>query len=330
MWVLTLGHTLPFPVIAPLVSTGVRARRRPAVLPAHGAGAARIGGDVRGRPVLHRAAVAHPAGVVRRVDAPVPAVRGAAAARHAAVPAADPGRRGHGADPAERARVRAAPAAASHPSHRHAHTRPARRPLVRVDRRRGAHDGARRGRLAAGRLGGDRAGDRRTPTPSWSGGAPTSAIRSSSRSRRGSRAPSGGCARAGLPEGVAWWTRRRRSSSCWWPGSPSSCFTPWVRRLGVDLRFWMLSYALYLLAVFFPQSSTFRLLVPLAPALGALAIPRSPGVPGEPRGARDRRSGRLAVHRLVGRRARLDAAVIGPARPPNRLHRDALVFPCSF
>ena len=31
------------------------------------------------------------------------------------------------------------------------------------------------------------------------------------------------------------------------------------------MRLWMLSYALYLLAVFFPQSSTFRLLVPLAP-----------------------------------------------------------------
>ncbi|MCU1440206.1 MAG: hypothetical protein JWP85_1203 [Rhodoglobus sp.] len=53
-------------------------------------------------------------------------------------------------------------------------------------------------------------------------------------------------------------------------------FTPWARRLGVDLRFWIASYALYLLAVFFPQSSTFRLLVPLFPALGALAQPRSP------------------------------------------------------
>jgi hypothetical protein len=47
----------------------------------------------------------------------------------------------------------------------------------------------------------------------------------------------------------------------------------WAKPLGTDLRFWMLSYALYLLAVFFPQSSTFRLLVPLAPGLGALAIP---------------------------------------------------------
>ena len=52
-------------------------------------------------------------------------------------------------------------------------------------------------------------------------------------------------------------------------------FTRPVRRLGVDIRFWLVSYSLYLLAVFFPQSSTFRLLVPLFPALGALAQPRS-------------------------------------------------------
>lgn len=52
-------------------------------------------------------------------------------------------------------------------------------------------------------------------------------------------------------------------------------FTPAVRRLGPDLRFWSASYAVYLLAVFFPQSSTFRLLVPLFPLLGAAAQPRS-------------------------------------------------------
>jgi hypothetical protein len=52
-------------------------------------------------------------------------------------------------------------------------------------------------------------------------------------------------------------------------------FTPWARRLGVDIRFWIASYAVYLLAVFFPQSSTFRLLVPMFPMLGALAQPRS-------------------------------------------------------
>ena len=48
-----------------------------------------------------------------------------------------------------------------------------------------------------------------------------------------------------------------------------------VRRLGVDIRLWSASYLLYLLAVFFPQSSTFRLLFPLTPLAGALAVPRS-------------------------------------------------------
>lgn len=48
-----------------------------------------------------------------------------------------------------------------------------------------------------------------------------------------------------------------------------------VRRLGIDIRLWAASYLLYLLAVFFPQSSTFRLLFPLTPLAGALAVPRS-------------------------------------------------------
>ena len=51
--------------------------------------------------------------------------------------------------------------------------------------------------------------------------------------------------------------------------------SPLGTRLGVDLRYWVASYLLYLLAVFFPQSSTFRLLVPIFPVLGAFAIPRS-------------------------------------------------------
>lgn len=50
---------------------------------------------------------------------------------------------------------------------------------------------------------------------------------------------------------------------------------PQVRRLGPDLRLWSASYLLYLLAVFFPQSSTFRLLLPLSPLWGAVAVPRS-------------------------------------------------------
>ncbi|MFJ2542278.1 hypothetical protein [Microbacterium sp. NPDC087589] len=52
-------------------------------------------------------------------------------------------------------------------------------------------------------------------------------------------------------------------------------YLPQVRALGSDLRLWSASYLLYLLAVFFPQSSTFRLLLPLSPAWGALAVPRS-------------------------------------------------------
>jgi len=79
-------------------------------------------------------------------------------------------------------------------------------------------------------------------------------------------------------------------SGVWWLGSPRGIvvvvaliigftlfmFTPAVRRLGVDLRLWVASYALYLLAVFFPQSSTFRLLMPLFPLLGAVAVPKHP------------------------------------------------------
>lgn len=50
---------------------------------------------------------------------------------------------------------------------------------------------------------------------------------------------------------------------------------PAARRLGVEMRLWMLSYGIYLLAVFFPQSSTFRILLPMFPALGVVAAPRS-------------------------------------------------------
>ncbi|TFC51329.1 hypothetical protein E3T26_03020 [Cryobacterium sp. TMT1-21] len=80
-------------------------------------------------------------------------------------------------------------------------------------------------------------------------------------------------------------------SGVWWLGMPlgivavivlillfgAALFLPPVKRLGVDLRLWLASYALYLLAVFFPQSSTFRLLMPMFPLLGALAPPRNTG-----------------------------------------------------
>ncbi|WP_248283254.1 hypothetical protein [Cryobacterium arcticum] len=78
-------------------------------------------------------------------------------------------------------------------------------------------------------------------------------------------------------------------SGVWWLGQPLGIlavlalivsftllmFTPAVKSIGVDLRLWVASYALYLLAVFFPQSSVFRLLMPMFPLLGALARPRS-------------------------------------------------------
>lgn len=50
---------------------------------------------------------------------------------------------------------------------------------------------------------------------------------------------------------------------------------PEVKRLGVEVRLWSASYVGYLLLVFFPQSSIFRLLVPLSPLWGAVAVPRS-------------------------------------------------------
>lgn len=58
-------------------------------------------------------------------------------------------------------------------------------------------------------------------------------------------------------------------------GSLLMLFLPAVRRLGVDLRLWVASYLLYLFAVFFPQTSVFRLLVPVFPLLGAVAVPRN-------------------------------------------------------
>jgi hypothetical protein len=52
-------------------------------------------------------------------------------------------------------------------------------------------------------------------------------------------------------------------------------FEPHVRRMGAETRLWSASYLVYLLAVFFPQSSVFRLLLPLSPLWGAVAMPRA-------------------------------------------------------
>ncbi|NLT25415.1 MAG: hypothetical protein GXX90_01960 [Microbacteriaceae bacterium] len=52
---------------------------------------------------------------------------------------------------------------------------------------------------------------------------------------------------------------------------------PVMRRFGIELRMWGIAYFSYLFAVFYPQSSIFRLLLPLFPAVvGPLALPRSP------------------------------------------------------
>ncbi|NYE95067.1 hypothetical protein FHU41_001288 [Psychromicrobium silvestre] len=49
-----------------------------------------------------------------------------------------------------------------------------------------------------------------------------------------------------------------------------------VRRIGLDLRLWCVAYAVYLFAVLHPQTSTFRLLLPLFPlALATAFISRS-------------------------------------------------------
>lgn len=48
-----------------------------------------------------------------------------------------------------------------------------------------------------------------------------------------------------------------------------------LRRCGLVVWAWVLSWGVYLLGVFFPQSSTFRLLLPFAPAGGVLGAVRS-------------------------------------------------------
>ena len=60
-------------------------------------------------------------------------------------------------------------------------------------------------------------------------------------------------------------------------GSAALLLSPSVRRCGLTAWAWTASWWLYLLGVFFPQTSTFRLLLPMAPAGGAVAGLR-PGI----------------------------------------------------
>jgi hypothetical protein len=84
-------------------------------------------------------------------------------------------------------------------------------------------------------------------------------------------------------QSAEWWTFSYGNPT-WWgyaalavlvAGFAIFLFIPPMKKLGVVIRFYLASYALYVLAVFFPQSSTFRILAPLFPALGVIAAPRS-------------------------------------------------------
>ena len=80
-----------------------------------------------------------------------------------------------------------------------------------------------------------------------------------------------------------------------WRGGPLELFVPWfdtgrflfgpvalaltsspVRRLGPEMQLWCAAYCLYLLAVLHPQTSTFRMMLPLFPlGLAAAGLSRS-------------------------------------------------------
>ncbi|KAB1643441.1 glycosyltransferase family protein [Gulosibacter chungangensis] len=57
--------------------------------------------------------------------------------------------------------------------------------------------------------------------------------------------------------------------ACWFAA-------PVMRRFGIEIRLWAIAYTSYIFAVFYPQSSFFRILFPLFPAAAPLALPQSP------------------------------------------------------
>lgn len=57
--------------------------------------------------------------------------------------------------------------------------------------------------------------------------------------------------------------------ACWFAA-------PVMRRFGIEIRLWGIAYTSYIFAVFYPQSSFFRILFPLFPATAPLAMPQSP------------------------------------------------------
>ncbi len=196
----------------------------------------------------------------------------------------------HGIHSARGARVRALPRAARHPSLVHAGTRaaacPGRRPYRRARR---ARDGRRDSHGRPSRLSG-----RATPAPICRPNSPGAAtgssilLRSSCRSTASSSARASGRVNGAFP-------RLRGTlllAALILAVIALLIFEPHVKRLGADLRLWSASYLLYLLAVFFPQSSIFRLLVPLSPLWGAVAMPKSTRVA-------HRRAGRVPARAVV-------------------------------
>ncbi|MBA8991265.1 hypothetical protein FHW23_002534 [Curtobacterium pusillum] len=79
-------------------------------------------------------------------------------------------------------------------------------------------------------------------------------------------------------QGFDWWFRQPAGGillAVVVVGFAAFVFMPAARRIGLELRLWGVAYLVYLLAVFFPQSSTWRILLPIAPLLGIVALPRS-------------------------------------------------------
>jgi hypothetical protein len=79
-------------------------------------------------------------------------------------------------------------------------------------------------------------------------------------------------------QGFGWWFRQPAGGillAVVVVGFAAFVFMPSARRIGLELRLWGVAYLVYLLAVFFPQSSTWRILLPIAPLLGIVALPRS-------------------------------------------------------
>ncbi|GAA5089144.1 hypothetical protein GCM10025760_12620 [Microbacterium yannicii] len=88
----------------------------------------------------------------------------------------------------------------------------------------------------------------------------------------------------GWPQAADYWFRSWGLDPVWGlvglgllvvAGGALLAFSPHVARLGPEIRLWAAAYLAYLLAVFLPQSSVFRILFPLSPLWGAVAAPRS-------------------------------------------------------